>query len=71
MHFGKLGNLMDPRNAGGEGNPRGLLNVESILKNAAATECARRSENPILRGIPATSSRTSPPLVVTMGTTGV
>lgn len=71
MYFVKVGTLMYPRCTGGERNPTGLLSMESILKNAAVIESARRSENPILRGIPATSSRTSPPLVVTMGTAGV
>lgn len=71
MYFVKVGTKMYPQFSEEERNSKGLLSKESILKNASALETARRSENPILRGIPATSSRTSPPLVVTMGTAGV
>jgi hypothetical protein len=71
MHYERLREMLWLREQGVPkmASPKGLLSPENLSQYTG--DVPYRSENPLLRGIPATSSRTSPPLVVTMGTSGV
>lgn len=72
MYYVKIGGLLYLRCPGGipkTASSSGMLTPENITNYRRDTPY--QSENPLLRGIPATSSRTAPPLVVTMGTSGV
>lgn len=71
MYYEKLKELLFLRDQGTykAASPGGLLSAENRAKYTGSAPY--QSENPLLRGIPATSSRTAPPLVVTMGTSGV
>lgn len=71
MYFVKVGELCYLRfpGMGKSAKSSGLLSLKNIQKFRKGTKYT--SQNPLLRGIPATSARQAPPLVVTMGTTGV
>jgi hypothetical protein len=87
MYFEKIGELLYLRCPGPEGKTAGspgILTLKGIKRykegwgigggggqQQGQPHRPPNSQNPILRGIPATSARTSPPLVVTMGTSGV
>ena len=78
MYFVKIDDLLFPRFPGPEGKTAGspgMLTLKNIKRYkqgwGIGDGSAPQSQNPLLRGMPPTSSRQAPPLVVTMGTTGV
>lgn len=78
MYFVKMGGLLFLRCPGLPGKTAaeggGLLDMNNIQRYRDSLQKGNRgytSSNPVLKGIPPTSSRTAPPLVVTMGTSGV
>ena len=81
MYFVKIGELLYLRCPGlaeKTAEAPGMLSIDSIkqYKDVSGTDKRQprrpaNSRNPILRGMPATSARTAPPLVVTLGTSGV
>lgn len=81
MYYVKIGELLYLRCPGSGGKTAGspgMLTPKNIKRFEAGTGIGAetqgqppRSQNPILRGVPTTSARTSPPLVTMMGTSGV
>lgn len=72
MYFVKIGELLFLRCPGMADKTAGDFGAGILsLRNIKRLRSRRRSNNPILRGIPPTAARTSPPLVTTMGTSGV